>query len=77
MILNASGLEKELEKADIVITGEGQLDEQTMMGKVPVGIAALAKRNGCMVIALAGNVKVGKTVINMVLMLFFQFKRVQ
>ena len=60
LILNASGLEKELEKADIVITGEGQLDEQTMMGKVPVGIAALAKRNGCMVIALAGNVKVGK-----------------
>lgn len=44
LILNASGLEKELEKADIVITGEGQLDEQTMMGKVPVGIAALAKK---------------------------------
>lgn len=59
MVLQATELEKEMEDTDLVVTGEGQLDEQTMMGKVPAGIAALAKRNGCMVIALAGSVKAG------------------
>ncbi len=59
MVLQATELEKEMKDADLVVTGEGQLDEQTMMGKVPAGIAALAKRNNCMVIALAGSVKAG------------------
>lgn len=44
---------------DLVITGEGSLDRQTASGKVPVGIARLAKAHGKPVIALAGGVKVG------------------
>lgn len=56
IVLEAIGLEKELRDADIVVTGEGQLDFQTAMGKVPVGVAHLAKRNACKVIAFAGSV---------------------
>lgn len=56
LILNAVGLEKELEDADIVITGEGRLDRQTAMGKAPVGVAKLAKRYQTKVIAIAGSI---------------------
>ena len=56
LIMRAVGLEKELEGADIAITGEGRLDHQTAMGKAPVGVAKLAKRHGCITIAFAGSV---------------------
>lgn len=56
IVLEAIGLEKELEDADIVVTGEGRLDGQTAMGKVPVGVAQLAKKHHCRVIAFAGGV---------------------
>lgn len=56
IVLRAIELEKELKDADIVVTGEGQLDGQTAMGKVPVGVAKLAKKHGCKVIAIAGGV---------------------
>lgn len=56
IILNAIDLEKEIEDTDIVITGEGQMDGQTSMGKTPVGIAHLSKKHGKKVIALAGTV---------------------
>lgn len=56
IILEAVGLEKELADADIVITGEGCLDMQTAMGKVPVGVARLAKKHHCKVLAFAGGV---------------------
>ena len=39
-----------------MITGEGRLDAQTAMGKVPVGVARLAKRYGIKVLAFAGSV---------------------
>lgn len=56
IVLKAIELEKELRDADIVVTGEGQMDIQTAMGKVPVGVARLAKRYGCKVVAFAGGV---------------------
>lgn len=56
IVLNAIELEKELADADVVITGEGRLDSQTAMGKVPIGVAKLAKNYGCKVIAFAGGV---------------------
>lgn len=56
IVLKAVGLEKELGDADVVVTGEGRLDFQTAMGKVPVGVAHLAKKYGCRVIAFAGGV---------------------
>ena len=56
VVLEAVGLEKEVKDADIVVTGEGRLDAQTAMGKVPAGVAKLAKQYGCRVLAFAGSV---------------------
>lgn len=57
VVLHALRLEESLRDAAFVLTGEGCLDGQTAMGKTPVGVAALAKRFGVPVIALAGTVK--------------------
>lgn len=56
LILNAIELEKDIKTADCVITGEGRLDFQTAMGKVPVGVAKLAKKYGSRVIVFSGSV---------------------
>lgn len=56
IVLNAIELEQEVKDADIVITGEGCLDSQTAMGKVPVGVARLAKKYNAKVLAFAGSV---------------------
>ncbi len=59
IVLETIALEKALLEADLVITGEGRLDEQTAMGKAPVGVAKLAKKHGKTVIAFAGSVTSG------------------
>ena len=56
IVLDAVEFEKHLEGADIVITGEGRLDSQTANGKVPVGVAKIAKGHGCRVLAFSGGV---------------------
>lgn len=56
IVLEETCLEKYMENADIVITGEGRLDGQTAMGKAPVGVACLAKKHDIPVIAFAGSV---------------------
>lgn len=56
LVLEVVGMEKTMEGADLVFTGEGRLDGQTAMGKAPVGIAKLAKKHGAKVVALAGAV---------------------
>ncbi len=56
LILDAVGLAEELSGADVVVTGEGQLDFQTAMGKAPIGVAKLGKAYGAKVIAFAGGV---------------------
>lgn len=56
IILEETGLEEHIRKADLVITGEGRMDGQTAMGKAPVGVAGLAKKYGKPVIALSGCV---------------------
>lgn len=56
LVLDAVEMEKTMEGADLVFTGEGRLDYQTAMGKAPIGIAKLAKKHGAKVIALAGAV---------------------
>jgi glycerate kinase len=52
-------LEEKIASADIVITGEGQIDAQTVFGKTPIGVAKLAKRYGKPVIAIAGSIGEG------------------
>lgn len=54
IVLSEIGLEADVEWADIVITGEGRIDAQTMMGKTPLGVAKLAKKHGKYVIAIGG-----------------------
>jgi glycerate kinase len=54
--LDITGFDRSLEKADIVITGEGSIDEQTLQGKGPMGVAVRAKKMGITVIGLAGKV---------------------
>ena len=56
LVLNAVEMDKAMEGADLVFTGEGRLDYQTAMRKAPVGIAKMAKKHGAKVIALAGAV---------------------
>ncbi len=56
LILDAINLSDALNGADIVVTGEGQLDRQTAMGKAPVGVAKLAKEHGAKVLAFSGSV---------------------
>ena len=63
-ILDKLSIEEEMTDADIVITGEGKLDAQTAMGKTPVGVAALAKKHGAMVIAFAGQKGKGASCCN-------------
>ena len=53
-----------MQGADLVITGEGRLDEQSAMGKAPIGVAQLAKAQGIPVLAFAGAVTVGAKACN-------------
>ena len=57
LIIEQTGIRSEITNADIVITGEGCLDDQTSMGKAPSVIAELASSSGKHVIAFAGCIK--------------------
>ena len=64
IVLEETGLEKDIRDADLVVTGEGRLDAQTVMGKAPIGVARLAKRHGKRVIAFSGCVTEDAEVCN-------------
>ena len=64
LILNETHLEDFIRDADIVITGEGRLDGQTVMGKAPIGVARLAKKHGKRVLALSGILGDGVEAVN-------------
>lgn len=56
IILEETKLEEYIKTADLVVTGEGRLDAQTVMGKAPIGVAEIAKKYGKKVIAFCGCV---------------------
>lgn len=56
LILGELRIEDKIKDADLVITGEGRLDAQTVMGKAPIGIARIAKKYHKPVIAFSGCV---------------------
>ncbi len=56
IIIEETKIENDIKNADIVVTGEGRLDSQTVMGKAPIGIAKLAKKYNKKVIAFSGCV---------------------
>ncbi|MEU4209444.1 glycerate kinase [Streptomyces sp. NPDC026206] len=55
VMLEVLGFEAALKGAGLVITGEGSLDEQTLHGKAPVGVAAAARAHGVRVVAVCGR----------------------
>ncbi|MBO6149945.1 MAG: glycerate kinase [Clostridium sp.] len=56
IILDETKLEEYVKDADVVVTGEGRLDGQTVMGKAPIGVAEIAKKFDKTVLAFAGSV---------------------
>ena len=59
LMLEVVGFARAVEGADLVITGEGSLDAQSLSGKTPVGVARAAASAGVPVIALVGRLEVG------------------
>ena len=63
IVIETVRLEKRLKDADLVITGEGKMDCQTIYGKTPIGVAKLAKRCNIPVVAIVGEVDEGVEVV--------------
>lgn len=61
IVVSVLDLKKKIKECDLLITGEGRIDEQTAMGKGPVGLARIAKKEGKKVIAFAGCIGNGAT----------------
>ncbi|MFV8825902.1 glycerate kinase [Thauera sp. WH-2] len=59
IVTAAVGLDAHVRDADLVITGEGRIDFQTVHGKTPIGVARVAKRHGRPVIGIAGSLGSG------------------
>lgn len=55
LIAEMIGLESRIAQADLVITGEGRVDTQTVSGKAPAGVAEIAQRHGVPVVAIGGS----------------------
>lgn len=55
VVADAVGLESKIKEVDVVVTGEGSLDRQTLEGKTPAGVARLARKFGKPVFAIVGR----------------------
>ena len=64
VVAEAVGLELKMKDVDVVITGEGSLDRQTLEGKTPVGVARLARKFGKPVFAFVGRATKDPEVLN-------------
>ena len=64
IIARAVGLEAAVRDADLVITGEGRIDQQTIFGKTPFGVATVAKQFGKPVIGIAGGLGANAQVVH-------------
>ncbi|MEG2047287.1 MAG: glycerate kinase, partial [Comamonas sp.] len=64
IIAKAVGLEAAVKDADLVITGEGRIDQQTIFGKTPFGVATVAKQYGKPVIGIAGGLGTNAHVVH-------------
>lgn len=56
IVIEANELDKKVQGADLVITGEGSIDGQTRFGKTPYGVVTIAKKYNIPTITLAGNI---------------------
>jgi glycerate kinase len=57
LILDLIDFDRRIAGADLVVTGEGSLDDQSLAGKAPVGVARAAARGGIPVVAVAGRLQ--------------------
>ena len=64
VILELTGLSEKLHGADLVITGEGSLDEQSLFGKAPMGVASAARAAGVPVVAVCGRTTLSPEVLH-------------
>jgi glycerate kinase len=64
LVLEYSGFAGALSEADLVITGEGRMDGQTIHGKGPIGVARLAKQHGVPTIAIVGGLEVRDDILH-------------
>ncbi|WP_169796979.1 glycerate kinase [Streptacidiphilus griseoplanus] len=55
VLLEVLGFERALQRATLVVTGEGSLDAQTLHGKAPAGVAEAARRHDLPVVAVCGR----------------------
>jgi glycerate kinase len=60
LILDLINFDAKVAGADLVVTGEGSLDEQSLAGKAPVGVARAAAKAGVPVIAVAGRLQLSQ-----------------
>ncbi|MFC9253827.1 glycerate kinase [Amycolatopsis thailandensis] len=61
LIAGLTGVAGAIERADLVITGEGSLDEQSLDGKAPAGIAARAREHAVPLMVLAGRIQLDES----------------
>ncbi len=61
LVASVIGVDEAVRGADLVITGEGSLDAQSLAGKAPAGVADLARRAGVPVAAVAGRIALAPT----------------
>lgn len=59
LVVEMSDFQKHLTGTDFVITGEGKIDGQSALGKVPVGLSRIAKERGVPLVAIAGGIGEG------------------
>jgi glycerate 2-kinase len=64
LVLDLMHFADALAGADLVVTGEGSLDEQTLRGKAPAGVAAAARAAGVPVVAVAGRCVLDATALH-------------
>ena len=65
IVLEETKLEDYIKSADLIVTGEGRLDGQTILGKAPIGVAKTAKKYGKKAIAFSGCATEGASACNM------------
>jgi glycerate kinase len=56
MVLDAIGFDRLIEGSDLVITGEGRVDSQTLTGKTPYGIMKRAQAQGIRTVVIGGSI---------------------
>lgn len=59
LVADAVGLRERLERADVVVTGEGRFDRQSQHGKAPAGVLRMAREAGRPAVLIAGQVEEG------------------